>query len=155
VQCSGYRNGLRSTASSAKGPGEGAGAHRGLGLAGEAAQVGRRRGPSGGSAWSLRMGSMQGVSGVLIPTGRFSTEMGSQGSNQHGWRNAGSEDLRRWTNSPAAAFGRNSGEARVGGSIAGLEKLPGGEAELLRGLDGVGVQRGSMATTEHELCTAE
>jgi hypothetical protein len=33
--------------SSAKGPGRRADAHRGLGLAGEAAQGGRRRGPSG------------------------------------------------------------------------------------------------------------
>jgi hypothetical protein len=38
---------------------------------------------------------MQGVSGLLIPTGRFSAELGSQGSDQHGRRNAGSEDLQR------------------------------------------------------------
>jgi hypothetical protein len=37
VKCSGCRNGLRSTTSSAKGTREGAGAHRGLGLVGEAA----------------------------------------------------------------------------------------------------------------------
>jgi hypothetical protein len=40
-------NGLRSTTSSAKGPGEHAVAHRGLELAGETAQGGRRQGPSG------------------------------------------------------------------------------------------------------------
>jgi hypothetical protein len=67
---------------------------------------------------------MQGVSGLLIPTGRFSAELGSQGSDQHGRRNADGEELRRRTDSPAAASGRNSVEARVGGSIAGLEKLP-------------------------------
>jgi hypothetical protein len=91
---------------------------------------------------------MQGVSGLLIPTGRYSAELGSQGSDQHGRRNTGSEDLQRRTDSPIAAFGRNSSEARVGGSIAGLEKLPGGEAELLRGLAGAGVQRGGEATTK-------
>jgi hypothetical protein len=98
---------------------------------------------------------MQGISGLLIPTGRFSTELGSQGSDQHGRWNAGGEDLQRRTDSRVAASGRNSGEARVGGSIAGLEKLPGGEVELLRGLDGAGVHRGGVATAEHELCTAK
>jgi hypothetical protein len=91
---------------------------------------------------------MQGFSRLLIPTGRFNTELGSQGSNQHGRRNAGTEDSRRRTDSPAAASGRNSGEARVGGSIAGLEKLPGGEAELLRGLAGAEVQRNCRTTAE-------
>jgi hypothetical protein len=47
VRCSSYGNGLRSTTSSAKGPREHAVAHRGLELAGETAQGGRRRGPSG------------------------------------------------------------------------------------------------------------
>jgi hypothetical protein len=46
---SGRKDGLRSTTSSAKSAGEGAGAHRGLGLAGETAQSGRRRGSSGGN----------------------------------------------------------------------------------------------------------
>jgi hypothetical protein len=50
--------------------------------------------------------------------------------------------------SPAAASGWNSGEARVGGLIAGLEKLPGIEAEPLRGLAGTGVQRCSETMAE-------
>jgi hypothetical protein len=91
---------------------------------------------------------MQGVSGLLIPTGRFSAELGRQGSDQHGRRNAGGEDLRRRTDSPAAASGRNSGEARVGGSIVGLEKLPSGESELLRGLARARVQRGGRSMVE-------
>jgi hypothetical protein len=62
---------VRSMTSSAKGAGEGAGAHRGLGLAGEAAHGGRRRGPSSKSAWSLRRGSMQGVFGLLDSTSRL------------------------------------------------------------------------------------
>jgi hypothetical protein len=65
---------------------------------------------------------MQGVSELLIPTGRFSIELGSKGSDQHGRRNADGEDLRQRTDSPAAASGRNSGEVRVGGSIAGLSR---------------------------------
>jgi hypothetical protein len=96
----------------------------------------------------LAEGVDAGISGLLIPTGRFSAELGSQGSDQHGRSNAGGEDLRRRTESPAAASGRNSGEARVGCSIAGLEKLPGGEAELLRGLAGAGVQRDGRSTVE-------
>jgi hypothetical protein len=39
---SGHKDGLRSTTSSTKGAGEGTGAHRGLGLAGETAQSGQR-----------------------------------------------------------------------------------------------------------------
>jgi hypothetical protein len=50
VRCSGCRNGLRPTTSSAKGPGGRRDAHQGLGSGGAAAQGGRRRGPSGGSA---------------------------------------------------------------------------------------------------------
>jgi hypothetical protein len=91
---------------------------------------------------------MQGFSGLLIPTGRFSAELGSQGSDQHGRRNADGEDSRWRTDSPAAASGRNCGEVRVGGSIAGLEKLPGGEAELLRGLAGAEVQRNCQTMAE-------
>jgi hypothetical protein len=59
------RNGLRSTTSSAKGIGEGAGAHRGLRLAGEAAQGGRRHGPGGGSTRSSVTGSMRAYSELL------------------------------------------------------------------------------------------
>jgi hypothetical protein len=36
-----------------------------------------------------------------------------------------------------------------------LQGSPGGKAELLRGLDKAGVQRGGVAAAEHELCTAE
>jgi hypothetical protein len=76
--CSGHRKGhkrgphcarARPTGPSATGRGGCRGAHRGLELAGEAAQGGRRRGPSGRSAWSSRRGPMQGVSGLLITTG--------------------------------------------------------------------------------------
>jgi hypothetical protein len=100
------------------------------------------------TGWHSRRGLMLVSSGLLIPAGMFSAELGSQGSDQHSRRNAGGEDLRRRTDSPAAASGSNSGEARVGGSIVGLEKLPGGEAELLRGLPGAGVQQGGRSTVE-------
>jgi hypothetical protein len=82
------------------------------------------------------------------PHGQVQRRAGKPGGDQHGRRNAGGEDLRRRTDSPAAAFGGNSGEARVRGSIAGLPKLPGGEAELLRGLAGAVVQRGGRSTVE-------
>jgi hypothetical protein len=65
------RNWLRSTTSSAKGPRGHADAHRGLGLAGEAAQGDRRRGLSGGSVWSSWRRSMQGVSELLDSMGRL------------------------------------------------------------------------------------
>jgi hypothetical protein len=66
---SGRKGGLRPTGPSATGRGGCRGAHRGLELAGEVAQGGRRRGPSGRSAWSSWTGLMQGVSGLLITTG--------------------------------------------------------------------------------------
>jgi hypothetical protein len=69
VLCSGCRNGLWSTISSAKGTREGAGAHRGLRLAGEAVQRGRRR----WRAMEMRRRSwrelLQGFSRLLGPTG--------------------------------------------------------------------------------------
>jgi hypothetical protein len=58
---SGYENELRSMTSSAKGPGEHADAHRGLELAGEIAQGGRRRGPSGRDGRRSRRKTMQGL----------------------------------------------------------------------------------------------
>jgi hypothetical protein len=60
VRRSSYGNGLRSTTSSAKGPGERADAHRGLELADETAQGGRRRGPSGEDGRRSRRKPMQG-----------------------------------------------------------------------------------------------
>jgi hypothetical protein len=61
VRCSGCRNGLRSTTSSAKGTGEGVGAHRGLGLAGEAAQGGSTSMAGGGDEAALVERTAAGV----------------------------------------------------------------------------------------------
>jgi hypothetical protein len=91
--------------SSAKGPGGRAEAHGGLGLAGEAAQGGRRRGPSGGSAWSSQRDPMQGVSGLLITTGLLVVFLWRCYGGQEGRGATGGEESRVWSNSPAAVLG--------------------------------------------------
>jgi hypothetical protein len=65
----GCRNGLRSTMSSAKRTREGVGAHRGLGLAGEAVQGGRRRWREVEMRQRSWRGLLQGFSGLLGSTG--------------------------------------------------------------------------------------
>jgi hypothetical protein len=62
---------LDATTSSATGRAGPRGAHQGLGLTGAAAQGGRRRGPSGEDRRRSWGRSMQGVSRLLIPTGRL------------------------------------------------------------------------------------
>jgi hypothetical protein len=89
---------------------------------------------------------MQGVSRLLDSTSRLGVLLGWCNRGQGGQSVTGGEELHGRGYSPAAASGQNSGVARVGGSIAGLEKLPGVEAEPLRGLAGTGVQRCSETT---------
>jgi hypothetical protein len=90
MQRSGYGNGLRSTTSSVKGPGEHAIAHRGLELAGEIAQGGRRRGPSGEDGRRSRRKTMQG------PPCFWSSWIDS------GWCCEGNTVVREYGNTPAA-----------------------------------------------------
>jgi hypothetical protein len=65
------KGGLRPTGPSATGRAGPRGAHRGLRSTGEVAQGGRRQGPSGGDGRRSWGRSMQGISGLLIPTGRL------------------------------------------------------------------------------------
>jgi hypothetical protein len=53
----------------------------------------------------------------------------------------GGEKLPRWTSSPAAGLGFNSGAGRARVEASELGKVPGTQAELLRGLAGAEVQR--------------
>jgi hypothetical protein len=148
VRHSGYGNRLRSMTSSAKGPGERCGAHRGLELAGETAQGGRQRGPSGGDRRSSRRKKMQG------PPCFWSPWVDS-------WRSCeGPTGVRKVRGSPtvrncksgAGYRQRSSGSipARAGLGVEGgsLGEFPGGEAKLRWGLAGAGAQQGGRPTAE-------
>jgi hypothetical protein len=104
VWCSGLGSGLCAKVASAKGTRWGVDAQRGLGPCWSAVQGSRRRGPAAETGWRSRRGLMQYASELLIPMGRFSAELGSQRSDQHGRRNAGGEELWRRTDSPAVRF---------------------------------------------------
>jgi hypothetical protein len=152
---SGYGNGLRSMTSSAKGPGERCGAHRGLELARETAQGGRRRGPSGWDGRHSRRKTMQG------PPCFWSPWVDS-------WRSCeGPTGVRKVRGSPTARNCKSGAgyqwrssssiPARAGLGVEGgsLGELPGGEAKLRWGLAGAGAQQGGRPTAEQRCCTAE
>jgi hypothetical protein len=68
---------------------------------------------------------------------------------------AGGEQLPRRTGSPAAGLGFNSDTGRARVEASELGKVPGTQAELLRGLAGVGVQRCGDCTAAQRLYAAE
>jgi hypothetical protein len=115
VWCSGCRNSLRSTTSSAKRIGEGAGAHRGLGLGGAAVQGGRRQGLSGGSALSSWRRSRQGFCGFLGSTGRLVVFLRRCYWGQEGRGTTSGEGSRWRSKLPAAVLGCNSDDCWRGG----------------------------------------
>jgi hypothetical protein len=137
---------LRSTTSNAKGAGEGAGAHRGLGLAGEAAQGGRRRGPSGGDGSESGKKLLQRSSRLLDSTGRLVVLLRWRYWGQEGRGTTGGEGSRWRSKIPAATSGAIPAVARAGVAGEGLGKLPGTEAELLRALAGSRAQQGGRST---------
>jgi hypothetical protein len=57
---------------------------------------------------------------------------------QEGSGITGGDEFRRRTDSPAVSSHSIPAATRIGVTVAGHEKLPGGEAELLRGLAGAG-----------------
>jgi hypothetical protein len=69
---------------------------------------------------------------------------------QEGSGIASGDEFRRRTDSPAAASGSIPAATWIGVTVVGLEKLPGGEAELLQGLVGAGAQRSGRSTVEQE-----
>jgi hypothetical protein len=69
---------------------------------------------------------------------------------QEGLEITGGDEFRRRTDSPVVASGSIPAATRVGVTVAGLEKFPGGEAELLRGLAGARGQREGRSTVEQE-----
>jgi hypothetical protein len=69
---------------------------------------------------------------------------------QEGSGITGGDEFRWRTNLPAAASGSIPAATRVGVMVAGLEKLPSGEAELLQGLAGAAAHRSGRSTVEQE-----
>jgi hypothetical protein len=143
---SGHKGGLRSIGPSATGRAGPRGAHRGLRSTGEAAQGSRRQGPSSGDGQRSWGRSMQGVSGLLIPTGQFVILLRRCHRGSEGRRATGGEESRARSNSPAVVLGWNSGATRVGIMREELGKLPGVEGKLSGGLVEAGVRRSGRST---------
>jgi hypothetical protein len=91
---------------------------------------------------------MQGISGLLIPTGRLVVFLRRCYGGQEGQEATNSEESRVRSNSPAAVLGAILAVARAGVAGEGLGGLPGGEAKLMRALAGSGVQQGGRSTVE-------
>jgi hypothetical protein len=89
---------------------------------------------------------MQGISELLIPTGRLVVLLRRCYGGHKGREATGGEELRVQSNSPVAVLGAIPAVARAGVAGEGLAKLPGTEVELLWGLARAGVQRGSRCT---------
>jgi hypothetical protein len=67
----------------------------------------------GGDGWCSWGGVLPRVSGLLVPTSRFSVELGSQGNGQRSRRNTGGEELRRWTDLTSGNVGSNPACSRA------------------------------------------
>jgi hypothetical protein len=132
--------------SSATRPGERCGAHRGLERTGEAAQDGRRRGPSGGDGRRSRRKLLHGLSGLLGSTGQRVGLLRRCYGGQGGLGITGGEESRGRSVSLAAASGSIPARPGLGVEGRSFRKLPGGEAELLRGLWWPGAWRSGLTT---------
>jgi hypothetical protein len=131
-------DGLQPTSSSAKGPGKRAGAHRGLVVAGVAAQGGRRRGPAVALGEARGRGRRKASPGFW--TSRLDSWMcydGAMGVRMTGAAPAAS----KFTGGATHRQRRQGGiPARAGSEVGdgGLSVDPGPEVELLRCLAGTG-----------------
>jgi hypothetical protein len=91
---------------------------------------------------------MQGVSGLLIPTGRLVVFLRRCYEGQEGREATCDEESRVQSNSLVAVLSAIPAVARAGVAGEGLGELPGGEAKLKRALAGSGVQQGGRSTVE-------
>jgi hypothetical protein len=95
------------------------------------AGIGRRRGggrssttAGGGDGRCSWGGVLPRVSGLLVPTSRFSVELGSQGNGQRSRRNAGGEELQRRTDLTCGNVGSNPACSRAEAAPRGLGDDP-------------------------------